>query len=234
MTSSIATSGLMLGAAIAPLAAQFIAMPEVIALTTIQERTISVSGNGSVAIPSTHAVVRLGVEVQGRDAASVQAQLAAQSNTLVDWLKKQALEDLQTQSISLSPRYGRNSELIGYTASTTLTFRTAIADSGKVIDGAVKNGATRINNISLTATPAAIQEARKQALILASQNAQAEADIVLGALGLSRREIIGIQLQGAPSFQFATRGGIAMEAPGAPIVGGEQTISAFVTMQIRY
>ncbi|MGD1851233.1 MAG: SIMPL domain-containing protein [Cyanophyceae cyanobacterium] len=236
---STVTSGLM-GAAIAPIAAQavvqFIAMPEAIAQTTLSERVISVGGRGSVAIPSTQAVITLGIEVQGREAAATQAQLAAQSNRLVDWLNQQPIENLQTQSISLSPRYDRNSKLIGYAARTILTLRTAIDDSGNIIDGAVTNGATRVNNIALTAAPAELQKARQEALVLASQSAQAEAGVVLESLGLSRREIIGIQIQGAPTFQFSTRGDSTMEAgaPAIAIVGGEQTVSAFVTLQIRY
>ncbi|MGD1937022.1 MAG: SIMPL domain-containing protein [Cyanophyceae cyanobacterium] len=240
---STATSGVMwglVGTAIAPMGATVVAqlavMPEAVAQTAPQ-RIISVGGRGAVAIPSTHALITLGIEVQGRDASDTQAQLAAQSNRVVNWLNQQPIEDLQTQSISLSPRYDRNSVLIGYTARTMLTLRTAIADSGTIIDGSVKNGATRINNISLTATPEALQKARRQALALAAQSAQEEADIVLESLGLSRQEIMSIQVQGAPTVQFASRGDFATAeagAPPVPVVGGEQTVSAFISLQIRY
>ena len=227
-------SGFLLGAATVPIS-QLVAAPQAIAQTAPQERVISVRGQGTIAIPVTHAQIIVGIEVQEKSAAAAQSQLAARSNTLVSWLQQQSLEDLETQSISLTPRYDRNSVLTGYVARTTLTFRAELADSGALLDGAVRNGATRINNISLTATPAAIQQAHREALKLAAQSAQDEADVVLAALGLSRREIIGIQVQGTPPPQFATRGAM-LEAGSAPmpVVGGEQTINGYVSLQIRY
>lgn len=228
-------STVLAGAIAIPLS-QMVVMPGAIAQTTFQERVISTSGRGAVAIPVTHAQITVGIEIQGKDAATVQGTLAAQANTLVKWLEGQDIEELQTQGISLTPRYDRRSTLTGYVGRTMLAFRAELDDSGSLIDGAVRNGATRINNIALTASPDAIRAAHREALKLAAQSAQDEADVVLAALGLTRKEVIGIQLQGSPAPHMATRGAMleAGSAPPMPVVGGEQTVNAFVSLQIRY
>ncbi|MEM1427646.1 MAG: SIMPL domain-containing protein [Cyanobacteria bacterium P01_H01_bin.130] len=236
--------GLMVGAIALPLSqGSFMAaaiarpgLPQPLAQATVQERVISVQGQGAVAIPVTHTRLVVGIEVQGRSASETQSQLAAQANGLVDWLEGQDIEDLQTQSINLSPRYDRNSVLTGYVGRTTLTFRTPLEQSGSLIDGSVRNGATRINNITLTASPEAIRAAHKRALELAAQSAQGEADTVLAALGLTRKEIVGIQVQGSAVPQTDLTRGAMLEAAAAPtpVVGGEQTVNAFVRLQIRY
>jgi hypothetical protein len=110
---------------------------------------------------------------------------------------------------------------------------------GAVVDDAVAAGATQIQGISFMATDEAIAAARQVALREATAEAQAQANIVLGALNLGAEEIVGIQINGAngPMPVPLPRQARVAEASAdfsTPVVGGEQTVNATVTLQIRY
>ncbi|TAE79223.1 MAG: DUF541 domain-containing protein [Oscillatoriales cyanobacterium] len=196
-------------------------------------RTLTVTGRGIEAIPTTQTLVRLGVEVQGKTAAEVQQEAARRSSAVVELLRSRQVEKLETAGISLSPNYSyenNQQRLIGYIATNTVSFRINTASAGTLLDDAVRAGATRIQGVSFVAAPSAIEQAQKQALKKATQDAQAQADAVLSALNLKRGEILGIQVNGAgtvyPMYQ-QNFGGIRAAA-------GEQQVNASVTLQISY
>jgi uncharacterized protein YggE len=203
-------------------------------------RSLTVTGTGDIEIPTTHTDVRLGVEVQGRTAQAAQEQAAQQSSQLVEFLRSRNLENLQTTGISLNPRYnydGGQSTIIGYTATNTVSFRVATEDIGDLLDRAVESGATRIDGISFTATEEAIATAQEDALQEATERAQSQADAVLSSLGLSRQEIIGIQINGATPIMpqpIAMQAAEFDRAASTPVIGGDQTVQSSVTLQIRY
>ena len=205
------------------------------------ERVLSVTGQGIVSIPTTLSQVSLGVTVQAPTAQAAQQQAAAQSTAVIEWLQTQPIEKLQTTGISLSPRYdysGEQQALIGYEANNSISFRTATEQAGTIIDEAISRGATRINGVSFLAEESATGSARQQALELAIQDAQQQADTVLGALGFSQQAIINISIDSvaAPGPRAATaasRSRIA-ETATTPVIGQEQTINAQVTLSIRY
>jgi len=205
-------------------------------------RTLSVSGRGVETIAATIARVNLGVEFQGKNANEVQQEVASRSNAVVNLLRAQNVENLQTRGIRLEPVYSYTNdrqELIGYRGTNTLSFQVAPDRAGQIVDGAVQAGATRIEGINFTATDAAIDQAQQQALRLATQDAQKQADTVLSSLNLTRREIVNIQVNGASppppilvraaSESFASFGG----AP-TPVIPGEQRVEASVTLTISY
>ncbi|MEG4343733.1 SIMPL domain-containing protein [Microcoleus sp. A003_D6] len=203
-------------------------------------RTLSVTGRGVEAIPTTQTQVRLGVEVVGKTAAEVQQEAARRSSAVVELLRSRQVEKLETAGITLSPTYSYQNEqprLIGYTATNTVSFRINTASAGTLLDDAVNAGATRIDGVSFVAADSAIEQARKQALKKATQDAQSQADAVLSALNLKRGDILGIQVNGAiappPMYRQLARLGGAADAT-TPVVGGEQQIEASVTLQIGY
>lgn len=204
-------------------------------------RTLTVTGRGVEAIPTTQTQVRLGVEVQGKTAAQVQQEAARRSSAVVELLRSRQVEKLETAGITLSPTYSyenNQQRLTGYTATNTVSFRINTASAGTLLDDAVNAGATRIDGVSFVAAESAIEQARKQALRKATQDAQAQADAVLSALNLKRGEILGIQVNGAiapPPMYRQLAGARAAAADAAtPVVGGEQQIEASVTLQIGY
>ena len=206
------------------------------------EQTLRVSGQGIQNIPTTLTEVKLGVSVQAQTAEDAQQQAASQSSAVVEYVRSQNVDKLQTTGISLSPQYdysGDRRELIGYQATNTISFRSPTAAAGAIMDEAVKVGATQINGVSFVADDSAIATARQQALQLAVQDAQAQADTVLAALGLSRQEIVNIaigSLSAPPPTPVAPAAARLQSADAAstPIIGQEQTINAQVTLLIRY
>jgi uncharacterized protein YggE len=102
----------------------------------------------------------------------------------------------------------------------------------------VKAGATRIEGVSFTASDSAIATAQKQALRQATQDAQQQADAVLSALNLTRKDIVNIQINGAtppPPMPLLERtSDFSQKAADTPIISGEQEVQASVTLQISY
>ena len=207
----------------------------------LPERTLSVTGEGDRSIPTTLTEVRLGVSVEAETAEAAQQEAAQRSTAVVEWVRSQNVEKLETTGISLSPRYDYTDNrqvLRGYQATNTISFRAPTEQAGAIIDEAVNVGATRIDGVSFVAEDEAISTARQQALEAAVEDAQAQADTVLSSLGLSRQEIVNISIGSlsAPPPRpvvMEARSAVANDA-STPIVGQEQTITAQVTLTIRY
>jgi uncharacterized protein len=206
-------------------------------------RTITASGRGIVTIPTTLSQIRLAIEVSGKTPANAQQEAATRSTQVINYLKTQQVDKLQTTGINLNPTYtypnGGNPQLVGYTATNSISFRVVTERAGAILDAAVKNGATRIDGVSFVASELAISTAQLQALKQATQDAQ-QADAVLATLKLKRKEVIGIQISSAstpapiPLEQGMVRSKVADAAPTTPVVGGEQQVEASVTLDIGY
>jgi len=204
-------------------------------------RTITVTGQGVERIPTTLTNVSLGVEVQGKTASAVQQEAARRSSDVVTYLRSRQVERLETTGISLNPIYSNDNNmqrLTGYSATNTVSFRLNTEQAGTVLDEAVKAGATRIDSVSFVASDSAIAQAQQQALQKATQDAQRQADAVLGSLNLTRREVVNIQVNGASPPQPLLRQ-YAASAPSVaraatPVIGGDQQVEAAVTLQISY
>ncbi len=232
-------------AASAALSSGLIFMPGVTTIAMAQEtmlRTLTVTGQGQESVQTTKAQVSLGVDIQGTDAAAVQRQVAQRSAAVVELLRSRNVEKLETTGVQLSPRYdyenGR-ADIIGYTGSNTVSFQMPTEAVGALLDEAVNAGANQIRGVSFIATDAALEAARQQALREAVNDAQAQANAVLGALNLGPQEIVSIQINGAAPpmpvpMPRQAQVAYAEADVATPIIGGEQTVQARVTLQIRY
>lgn len=204
-------------------------------------RTITVTGQGKEIIPTTLTQVQLGVEIKGKTAEEVQQEVAKRTTAVVELLRSRQVEKLQTTGIQLQPAYdysNNQQRLVGYIGTNTVSFRFPTEQVGSLLDEAVRVGATRIDSVSFTASDNAISTAQKQALRLATQDAQAQADAVLETLNLTRQEVVSIQVDGAntppPMPLNMAREAAKMDAATTPVIGGEQTVNASVTLQISY
>ncbi|GFE69929.1 protein of unknown function DUF541 [Chroococcus sp. FPU101] len=203
-------------------------------------QTLTVTGQGVERIPTSLTQVQLGVEVQGKTATEVQQQVAKQTSAVVDFLRSRNVERLQTTGIGLQPNYdfsNNQRRLIGYIGTNTVSFRLKTEQIGTLLDEAVQKGATRIDGVSFTATDDAIAVAQKEALKRATQDAQQQSDAVLRALNLTAKDVVSIQINGAnppqPKF-YSEQLSRASADVSTPVVGGEQTVQASVTLQISY
>lgn len=238
----VACSGLLGVTMLLGLSGPIHAQPQRPTISERQYRVLSVTGQGIENIQTTEAQVRLGVEFQGKTAEAVQQQVASRSAAVVSLLKSRKVDKLETTGINLRPNYSSNNgqrRLVGYRGSNVVSFRVDIASAGALMDDAVKAGASRIDNVSFVAAEDAIATAQKQALTKATQDAQAQARAVLSALNLSPQDVISIQINGAnapvpPPVPFQATSMLRGEAASTPVVGGEQTVRASVTLHIRY
>lgn len=205
-------------------------------------RTLTVTGRGSELVATTLTQVRLGVEAQGKTANEVQQEVARRSNSVVTLLRSRNVDKLETTGINLSPvyRYDNGKQtLTGYSASNMVSFRVDTAKAGSLLDEAVKAGASRVDGVSFIASDTAIAGARRVALQEATQDAQTQAEAVLSSLGLSKKEIVNIQINNAfapPPRPLAENMAFkaAADAAPTPVIGGEQEVEAAVTLQISY
>jgi uncharacterized protein len=207
-------------------------------------RTLTASGRGIVTIPTTLSQIRMAIEASGKTPNIAQQEAARRSTQVMNYLKAQQVEKLQTTGINLNPTYTYPSngkpQIVGYTATNSISFRVTTDRAGTILDAAIKSGATRIDGVSFIASDKAIATAQTQALKQATQDAQRQADTVLESLNLKRREIIGIQINSAsnpnpvPMMENMMRQKVASDAATTPIVGGEQQVEAGVTLDIGY
>jgi uncharacterized protein len=208
-------------------------------------RTITASGKGIVTIPTTISQIRLAIEVTAKTPSKAQQDAAKRSTRVVDFLKTQQVEKLQTTGINLNPTYNyppnSNPQLTGYTATNSISFHVTTDRAGAILDAAVKSGATRIDGVNFVASERAIATAQLQALKQATQDAERQADTVLQTLNLKRREVIGVQINSAstpvpmPMPMQARANAMATSADSTtPVVGGEQQVEAIVTLDIGY
>ncbi|WP_157260033.1 SIMPL domain-containing protein [Chamaesiphon minutus] len=207
-------------------------------------RTLTASGRGIVSIPTTLSQIRLTIEVSGKTPTAAQQEAAKRSTQVVNYLKSQQVEKLQTAGINLNPTYvyqtGTSPKITGYSATNSISFRVNNDRAGAILDAAVTNGATRIDGVNFVASEQAISNAQLQALKQATQDAQRQADAVLETLNLKRKEVIGIQINSAstpapiPLAQESMRAKVADGNYTTPVVGGEQQVEAAVTLDIGY
>ena len=208
-------------------------------------RTLTASGRGIVTIPTTLSQIRLAIESSGKTPSSAQQEAARRSTQVMDYLKAQQVDKLQTTGINLNPTYTYPSsgkpQIVGYTATNSISFQVITGRAGKILDGAVTIGASRIDGVSFVASERAISTAQIQALKQATQDAQRQADAVLETLSLKRKEVIGIQITSASTpvpvqmqQAFKSSAPMARDTSETPVVGGEQQVEAAVTLDIGY
>jgi uncharacterized protein YggE len=202
-------------------------------------RQLTVTGQGEVTIPTTIARVQLTIEARGDNAEQVQQEVSRRTNAVLAVLRDRNVEQLQTTGIRLQPQYSyRDDErrFIGYIATNSLGFRIATPQAGQLIDATLQAGATQIDGVNFLAEEDAIATAEAEALRLATQDALDQADVVLNYLNLSRDEVIGISINNANNNPPPMLRNAAFRESDAttPLVGGDLTVSATVTLEIQY
>jgi len=141
--------------------------------------------------------------------------------------------DIQTSSLSLQPdyRYAENQppQLTGYRAGNEVNVRFRdIANSGRILDALVAEGANQINGpmLGLDRPEAALDEARTQALA----NARARAELYARALGMRVKRILFISETGGAPPPMPMARMMAAQDSATQIAPGEQTLSVSLTV----
>jgi uncharacterized protein YggE len=198
--------------------------------------TISVTGEGQVAVTPDMATVSLGVTVNGETAKAALDANSAALSAVIDRLKSAGIEarDIQTTGLSVGPIFDFSSsapvqKVLGYTASNMVTVQVrAIDQVGPVLDASVTDGANTLNGVmfGLQDQRAATDEARTAAVA----EARRRAELLAGAAGVKLGRVIAISDQGGFASPMPM-GGMAMDrAASVPVAAGSMTVSASVTV----
>jgi uncharacterized protein YggE len=198
---------------------------------TAAQRSIVVSGDGSVTSVPDRAQISFGVSTDARTASAALRGNAAEMTKVIAAIKGQGIPaaDVRTEVVSLSPRYSQNGEsIIGYQAANSVSATIRNLDkAGAVIDAAVEAGANQVNGPNLTRGDQT--SLYRSALRAAIANARGKAQTIARASGLHIRRIIGVtESSAAPSLPITDTG--RASAPATPIEPGTQVVQATVSV----
>ncbi len=157
--------------------------------TPPSEASLTVTGRGEIFARPDRAVVRVGVDVQAKEAVAAQTDANQRMQKILKDLKTLGIPDrfLATRSIELFPMTASvpESEAIevrGYRATQIVEVTVdRVEMTGKVLDSAFKSGANRFEGVSFGLENDLPQ--RREALRLAVAEAAAKAETIVSALG---------------------------------------------------
>jgi len=202
--------------------------------TSGERRTISVSGQGQVAVTPDMATVTFGVESSGTDLVATQGDNATRTQATIDKLKGLGIDakDLQPTGYNVQPQYDRDQKLTGY--KVTNTIRVTVRDLSKLgptIDAAVAAGANRVSEIGFDVANKA--EALKGARQAAVADARQKADLYAQLTGTTLSGVLTLS-ESVATPEYRTTQAVPAAASGAatPIETGQGSIT--ITVSVVY
>ena len=193
--------------------------------TDATQRTITVTGTGTATSTPTRASLSFGVQTQAPTAKVALAQNATEMRRVIAALQEAVAKDVQTQTVSLSPTYGDNQQLQGYTAVNSVSATVTYAAAGATIDAAVDAGANQVYGPSPLTDD--VEALYKKALAGAVANARDHAEALAQAAGANVGKVTAIAEGGAaPVPMFAK----TAAADSTPVVAGPQETTATVVV----
>ena len=208
------------------------------------ERTITASGNGEVLIPQTQATFQLAINQTAKTAKEAQLEVRTQADGLIKALKAANPISIETVAVNVAPTwsYANNtSKITGYSASYALQVKAKISDAGKIIDTAMDNGVTNVNNPVLSASSTERAKAELEAIKLATLDAKQQADASLAALNLKATGIKQINIQNSnptpnptPRYALMRADSANSPAPATSIEANQENVQANVSLTLSY
>lgn len=201
------------------------------------ERTIIVTGEGTVAAPPDMATIDTGVMTEGATAGDALTSNNDAMERILSVLKKHevASKDVQTSSFNVSPQYKRGPqgqtepEIVGYRVTNRLRVHVRkLEDLGQILDALVGAGSNQLSGISFEiADPAAVmKQARREAVA----DARSRAELYAEAAGVRVGKVLTIReqaVQGPRPLSLPRE----VAAAGVPVASGEQELRATVSIE---
>jgi uncharacterized protein YggE len=198
------------------------------------QRTITVTGAGTVTAANDTALLSLGVSTTRGTASKALAATSARTRRVLAALSAQgiAAADIQTQDAGLRRSVQRATKhrkrKIVWIASNSVSVTvTPVAKTGAVISAAVGAGATHVGGIELF--PSNESDLYRQGLLLAYDDAREKAALLAERAGVTLGRPLSI-VEGQDNFAPATDELATGVASPAPIEPGTSMISALVTV----
>jgi uncharacterized protein YggE len=231
-TTLLLAGGLLGAAAIAGVAQPHLGRAAApVTTTTAATRTITVTGDGSVTVVPDRAGFDFTVDTKAQTAKAALAQNADAAAAVAAAVKGAGVDgkDIQTSQVSLSPQTNENgTQILGYSAETTVSVTSTIAKAGSIVDAAVGAGVDGVSGPSLTLSD---QDAQyRDALKLAVADARTKAQALAEAGGVSLGDVQSIDEGSTPSPVVWEQKAAAPSAGDVQIEPGTQTVDATVTI----
>jgi hypothetical protein len=194
------------------------------------ENGLTVQGTASVTAAPDRASLWIGVESQGETARAALSANAAEMRRVLAALRTAGATDLQTQYVSVSPRFVDNGTVEGYSAHNSVSATIEqLARTGAVIDAVVAAGANQISGPTLVhADPEALY---RQALAAAVADAREKAQALAAAANVSLGRVTAlVEAGGAPAPMPLAARVTADEASSTPVEAGQREVSATVSV----
>ena len=201
---------------------------------------INTYATATTRLPNTAADIAVTVTLSGRDLITVQRTLAAKADALLSYLRLQGAQRLATVSVSFTPdsREQKNApnKIVGYDASTTLSFRTTPDKAPTLLGGVLEHGASSVDSISFTPTEEETAAARRDLSAEATRTAVAQAGAIASAAGLHVASIRTVTVDPGsvetPRDRFSAGGLMMMKNAPAPVAtqAGDATLSVSVNL----
>jgi len=200
------------------------------------DRTVSVTGTGSVSLPPNIVVVNIGVQTQGDNV----AQAVAENNRRAEQVTEAILaagvaqEDVRTTYFSVSPQQqydpqGTPTGAVTYWVDNTVTATLRQVDQlGGLLEAALGAGANSINGVQYGVDDTS--EAEVQARQLAMDDARQRAELLAAAAGETLGEPISISTSaGGQTFGgvYAV-GGVGGGGDSVPVSAGSTEVQVQV------
>jgi uncharacterized protein len=198
------------------------------------QRSITVTGAASVTGVNDSAFVSFGVTTTHKTAARAISDTSARTRRVLAALAANgiATEDIQTQTVSVrrsvrrATKHRKRRVVYSATNSVGVTIR-SVAKTGDVIGAAVKAGATRVSGIEFF--PSDEAGLYRQALVLSYDDAKEKAALLAERAGVRLGAPLSI-VEGQDEFEPASSNALSTGGGSVPIVPGNSTIFATVTV----
>jgi uncharacterized protein len=192
---------------------------------------ITVNGIGTVTAKPDEAEFTFGVETQGQTADEALAKNSVAVQKVIDAVKGAgvAASDIQTQQVSVYPRYSDNGQaIVGFTATNSVTAKIQdVSRAGAVTEAAVKAGANQVYGPTFSISN---QDALyKSALDDAFADAKAKAEAIAQTTGVTLGRVVNV-VEGGQSFMPYPAASDAAGEAAPPIEPGLQEIQANLTV----
>lgn len=205
---------------------------------------VVVSGWAEVAVAPDRAVVSLGVVAEDKQAQEAQRRMAVTLQQVIRDIRAVGIpeEKIRSTGLSLTPVYATTASksaagaevprIAGYRAYDTVRVQIdQLERAGAVIDAAIAAGANSLGALAFDVKDELPY--RRQALLLAVQDARAKAEAVAAGLKRELGEVIEVREEGAHApYPAERRLAAAPAAAGTPIQPGQVQVGAGVT--VRY
>jgi uncharacterized protein YggE len=196
------------------------------------DKTVTVSGEATVAVAPDTAIIRIGVTSQGKTAREASDANSHKMTTVLGAIRDSGIQDrdVQTSRLTLQPQYDPNkagpARLLGFQVTNQVTVK--IRDIEKlpnILDKAIGAGANEMSGIEFVVSEQSklLDQARDEAIA----DARRKAELYAKAAGAKLGPVVTIVEEGVPN---PPRPMAALRAGAVPVAPGERELRAVVTV----